>query len=135
MTVNDRKKVNRALEELRAKNREGIFGRSPEELAVVMRDRSEREFLILLGTILDERLKERIDQFFEPLTPLRGAMTEGSGSARTLSQRLDLADKFELIDKHTRQLAELIAEMRNYAAHHLGPVDFETTAIKNAAQV
>ena len=133
--MTDQKKINRAIIELQKKDGEGIFGKSPAELAVAMRDRSEREFLILLGTVLDERLKERIDQYFEKVSPTRGAMTEGSGAAKTLSQRLELAEKFKLIDKRTRKLAELIAEMRNYAAHHLGPVDFETPVIGSAAKV
>lgn len=127
--------VQKAIQRLQAKDDRSMFEESPKALAVVMRDRSERELLILLGSVLEERLKQRIDSYFAELSPRKGIMTEGGGSARTFGQRISLAARFDLISQTTRLLADLLREMRNYAAHHLGPVDFDTPAISQAAKV
>lgn len=95
-----------------------------------MENESDRACVILVGSILEDELLNRICLDCNIRNDLnadeRNSLFGPDGVIGSFSRRISLAYAFRVIEKSTRDQLTIVREMRNACAHHMGPISFET---------
>lgn len=98
-----------------------------------LKTESDRAMVVIAGSLLEDELQDRIKAALVPLEKEDGQRLFGfDGIAGTFSSKIFMAYCLGLIDSHTRNLLDVVRELRNACAHSRMPVTFDTPELQNA---
>lgn len=101
-----------------------------------LKSESDRAMMIISGSLLEDELQGRIKHALVPLSKDDSKRFFGiDGLAGTFSSKILMSFSLGLIDAHTRDLLEIIRELRNACAHSRVPVSFDTPEVQKAAHL
>lgn len=105
----------------------------PAELVERLSAESDRAFIIINGSLVEDRLRFRIEQ-----TLLRSDVptqfVKGGETSATFDARIKLGFGLGLYTEDVRDRLDLIRHMRNAAAHSISPVDFGDETVRAATE-
>lgn len=105
----------------------------PEHIVSNLKNESDRSVIVLLGSIIEDCLKRKIEEKLTGLAGERDSFFDFNGVAGTFSSKIMLAKALEIIDSNTRNRLDLLREMRNCSAHATENVTFSTQEMLDAA--
>ncbi|MFT9142928.1 DUF4145 domain-containing protein, partial [Acetobacter orientalis] len=103
-----------------------------EHIVSNLKNESDRSAIVLLGSIIEDCLKRKIEEKLTGLAGERDSFFDFNGVAGTFSSKIMLAKALEVIDSNTRNRLDLLREMRNCSAHTTENVTFSTQEMFNA---
>lgn len=125
-----RREVFRELAEYQKRGRISYDVASMSEMIA---DESDRGVVVILGSLLEDLLLERLLKRFIGLAPkAQKDLVRGGGPLSSQFQRIALAQALGLIDEDMFQMLEVIRAMRNACAHSRRDIDFRTPELRNA---
>lgn len=125
--------VQLALDALGAYQKQGRISHSVGEMADMLMDESDRGVVVILGSLIEDLLLDRLSESFVTLTP--GQMknlTRAGGLLSGFDDRINLAQALGIIDDDDTQALKIVKAMRNACAHSRLNIDFKTAELKNA---
>jgi len=122
-----------AISGLKKLMKEPIISVDPGDHVQHLIDESPRSSIILHGALIEEMLVDRLERLMPSInSEERARLFQFEGPLGSFSNRIRMAQAFEIIDRPTRKRVELIKEMRNAAAHCHARIDFKTPQIRTA---
>ena len=108
----------------------------PEPLAIQLANETDRSFVILTATILDDALLNLISRnlSIKPTSTQLDYIFRYDGPFGSFSSRIEAAFLFGLIDEITRSQLSDLREMRNACAHSTQPMSFDTKELVAVAK-
>jgi len=123
----------RAIKDLKAYTKVPAHDLSPADFVAALKGESDRGAIILAATMIDDRIALELQQRMPGINGAERARIFGvDGLAGTFANRLKLAQGLGIIDRRTRNLVELVREMRNACAHSRQVLTFSTPVIRAA---
>lgn len=118
----------RAVQKLRDASSRSTLDIDPIAFARSLRGESDRGTIILAATMVDDRLRHKLE---EELGPRPSAKVSGRLD-RSFASRLELAIELGLVAPATAEMIDVIREMRNACAHGRDNLTFRSPAIVEA---
>lgn len=126
-------KAKKALKELSSGS---LYAIEPRELVLGLKAESDRAYVVMAVSQLDNALGEFIKQRANEIDRhLSDRLFEASGIAQTFSARIDICYLLGLFDREEWRRAHHLREMRNSCAHSHSPVTLQTPALRDAARL
>lgn len=91
---------------------------------------SDRGVAVVIASLLDEILKEVLQNFLIKDDKNDKEIFEGNGPLSSFSSKITLCYRLGLISQYEFKIINTIRAIRNDFAHHLGGISFETQSIK-----
>lgn len=96
-------------------------------------DESDRAAIILIASTLEHTVTHMLEQALSSLNGDEMARAFGlNGPLGTFSSKIMFAQGLQIIDRQMAKRLNIIRNMRNTAAHYVGPLSFETPEIRAA---
>lgn len=92
---------------------------------------SDRAVAIIVGSMIEERLKRALLSNMERHKPIEERMFQPSGPLGPFSAKIDLAFLMGLISAEAHRDLAIFKDVRNAFAHHLNIQDFRSQAIRD----
>lgn len=132
-TESDQARRSRVLEALGAYQKRGQASDELTELFEALMDESDRGVVVILGSLLEDILLERIEREFVSLTKTqRKNLIRSGGLLSNFDDRINLAHALGLIDQDLVASLQVIKAMRNACAHSRLPLTFLTDELRDA---
>jgi len=121
-----------AMEGLGAYAKEGQLKPDIKNLLNLIAEESDRGAVVIVGSVLEDALLERIIKKLPGLTPpnIKNLIRSG-GLLSGFADKMTLAKAQDLIDEDVVGILELIKAMRNACAHSRLPIGFATPALRD----
>lgn len=126
------KSLRKRLRALTQKQRTGF---DPKALADSLSAESDRAFIILCGSLVEDRLRDKIIEKIEEIDGNASVLNEGNAEAMSFAQILNLALMVGVLDERLKERLEIIKLIRNVAAHSLSEITFEQPDIREAVGI
>lgn len=106
----------------------------PDNLIEALKDESDRGAIILAVTVVDDALTATLKQHMSHLEKkeMEALYDVENGLLSTFSNRIKIAQAFEIIDRGNRLMLDLLRNMRNAAAHARQETSFKSDVIRGA---
>ncbi|MEZ5734702.1 MAG: hypothetical protein R3E09_02675 [Novosphingobium sp.] len=121
-----------ALDALGAYQKRGRDNYDLGEMADMLTDESDRGVVVLLGSLLEDILFERLTESFVSMSKTqKKELTRGGGPLSSFDQRANVAAALGLIDYSLIEALDVFKAMRNACAHSRHHIDFNTAELRN----
>lgn len=116
-----------ALEALGSYQKRGAISDDIGEMADLLVNESARGVVVILGSLIEDLLLERLMGSFVSLTdPQKKNLIRGGGLLGTFEHRITLAHTLGIIDQNLVEMLQVVKAMRNACAHSRLDIGFET---------
>jgi hypothetical protein len=120
------------LEALGAYQKRGRIGDDIKKMADLLVDESDRGVVVILGSLIEDILFERLLRSFAPLSvSQKKNLNRGGGLLGSFDHRITLAQALGLIDDDMVGMLQVTKAMRNACAHSRLDITFETPELRN----
>ena len=119
------------LDALRSYTRLGFKTANLDDLADRYIDESDRGLVVILGSVTEDELQERILQNFVNLDPDRFKSMTRFGVLSGWANKTSLAVGLGIIDESDAEILEIMSVMRNACAHSRLHIDFRTPQLRS----
>ncbi|MCB2046985.1 MAG: hypothetical protein KDE32_02015 [Novosphingobium sp.] len=124
------------LEALGAYQKRGSVSDNIYDLAYAVDSESDRGLVVMLGSIIEDMLLERILGTFVELTDWeKKELTRAGGILNNFNHRVVLAYSLGIIDQPTADHLRTMKAMRNACAHSRLPISFDTPELCSAVSL
>lgn len=121
------------LEALGSYQKRGRTEPNIKRLSDILTDESDRGVVVILGSMVEDLLLERLLRHFVSLTPAQKKnLTRGGGLLNSFDHRITLAQSLGLIDQEMVEMLAVLKAMRNACAHSRLDINFTTPELRNA---
>jgi hypothetical protein len=126
-------KAKDAIDALRLYSKQGRITYEVSEMADALMDESDRGVVVILGSLLEDLLLERVLESFGSLgrRPDKKNLIRSGGVLGSLERRFVVAQALGVIDDDMLNMLQTVVEMRNACAHSRQEVGFLTPELKN----
>lgn len=101
-------------------------------MAQTLADESDRGVVVILGSLLEDLLLERLlERFVEMSNAERSNLTRAGGLLSNFDDRISLARALGMIDEEMTELLRVVKAMRNACAHSRLELTFETSELRD----
>lgn len=129
----EEQKRKRVLDALGSYQKRGRVSEDVGEIGEMLMDESDRGVVVILGSMLEDALLERIEKAFNPLTSAQKKnLTRAGGLLSTFNDRVNLAHALGLINQSVVDELQIVKAMRNACAHSRLELTFLTTELREA---
>lgn len=102
-------------------------------IADLMADESDRGVVVILGSLIEDRLLDCLMRTFIPLsTAEKKNLTRGGGLLSSFDSRIALAHALGVIEPDTVAMLQVVKAMRNACAHSRQDITFMTPELRAA---
>lgn len=126
-----------SVKSLKAFAARGHLTIEPADLVKALESESDRVVVIVVGSVLEDRLAEAIKTKLKGLTDeteKRLRLFDYSGPLGSFSLKINMALALDIIDTVLLEELHIIREMRNACAHSIHPIDFKTRELANVCK-
>lgn len=121
------------LEALGHYQKKGRLESKAQSLVRIWENETDRGIVVIMGSLLEDLLLQRILENFVKLTPTQAKnLTRSGGVLGSFSHMIDMAFALGVIDEGMVDMLKVIKAMRNASAHSRQSIAFDTPELSDA---
>lgn len=121
------------LEALGSYQKRGRIGQDVKKMSDMLVDESDRGVVVILGSLIEDILLERLMRSFVDLEPpQKKNLTRGGGLLSSFDSRITLGQALGLLDDDLAGMLHTMKAMRNACAHSRLDIGFSTPVLRDA---